>query len=230
MSKLRFMITMSLDGYIAGPNQSPEAGLGEGGEELHEWAIPLKFFREMHGEPGGDTGVNDDVLREAFENVGAYIMGRNMFGGGPGPWHDDWKGWWGDNPPYHTPVFVLTHHAREPLQMEGGTTFFFVTDGAESALRQARAAAGERDILLMGGAQSFQEYLRAGLIDEIELHIVPIVVGAGERLFDNLQGTDVRLEPVRTLEGPGVTHLKYHVLKSTDERNGLAGASETKGR
>ena len=141
MSKLRFNISMSLDGYVAGPDQSPENPLGEGGEALHEWALPLKAFREIHGESGGETGTSDDVLRESFENVGAFIMGRNMFGGGPGPWRDDWKGWWGDTPPYHAPVFVLTHHAREPLVMQGGTTFHFVTDGIQSALRQAREAA-----------------------------------------------------------------------------------------
>jgi dihydrofolate reductase len=214
MSKLRFTITMSLDGYIAGPNQSVDTPLGEGGEELHKWAIPLKFFREMHGESGGETGTNDDVLRESFENVGSYIMGRNMFGGGPGPWRDDWKGWWGDNPPYHAPTFVLTHHARDPLVMEGGTTFHFVTDGIESALRQAREAAGDKDVLLMGGADAFQQFLTKGLIDEIELHVVPLLLGAGERLFENLNGADIRLEPVRTLEGRGVTHLKYRVARS----------------
>jgi dihydrofolate reductase len=219
------MITMSLDGFVAGPNQSPEEGLGEGGEQLHEWVIPTRSFREQHGETGGETGVNDDVMRENLENIGAFIMGRNMFGGQPGPWRDDWKGWWGDNPPYHTPVFVLTHHAREPLVMDGGTTFHFVTDGIESALRQARQAAGSKDILLMGGAQAFQQYLRAGLIDEIELHVVPLVLGAGERLFDNLEGADVRLEPVRTLEGPGVTHLKYRVVKTGADGQTVGAAS-----
>ena len=142
MSKLRFTISMSLDGYIAGPNQSLENPLGEGGEQLHDWAYNLKTFREMHGEPGGETGVSDDVLREGFDNLGAHIMGRGMFGGGPGTWDESWKGWWGENPPYHTPVFVLTHHARDPLVMQGGTTFFFLTDGIESALRQSKEAAG----------------------------------------------------------------------------------------
>jgi dihydrofolate reductase len=221
MSKFKFIITMSLDGYIAGPNQSLEDPLGEGGEQLHDWAIKLKSFRETHGEPGGETGTNDDVLREMFANVGATIMGRNTFGGGPGPWDETWKGWWGDNPPYHTPVFVLTHHAREPLVMQGGTTFFFVTDGIESALRQAREAAGGTDILLLGGASVAQQYLAAGLIDEMELHAVPLVLGGGERLLDNL-GSDVKLEPLRTVEGPGVTHLKYRVVKK--------GASGTDGQ
>jgi len=215
MSKLRFDITMTLDGYVAGPNQSVEHPLGEGAEHLHDWAFKLKFFREMHGdEGGGETGTNDDVLREGFANIGATIMGRNMFGGGPGPWaNDPWTGWWGDNPPFHTPVFVLTHYAREPLVMQGGTTFTFVTDGIESALEQAREAAGGKDVSLGGGANVAQQYLAAGLIDEMELHVVPIILGSGARLFDNLGGSGVNLEPVRTIEGPGVTHLKYRFVK-----------------
>src|SRR5436190_2651431 len=159
MSKLRFTISMSLDGYIAGPNQSLENPLGEGGEQLHDWAYNLKTFREMHGEPGGETGVSDDVLREGFENLGAHIMGRGMFGGGPGPWDESWKGWWGENPPYHHPVFVLTSHPREPLEMQGGTTFHFVTEGVESALEQARAAAGEKEVYLGGGGCVAQQDL-----------------------------------------------------------------------
>jgi len=215
MSKLRFNITMTLDGYIAGPNQSVENGLGEGGEQLHDWVVKLKFFREMHGDVGGgETGTNDDVLREAFENVGATIMGRNMFGGGPGPWGDErWKGWWGDNPPFHTPVFVLTHHAREPLVMQGGTTFNFVTDGIKSALDQAKQAAAGKDVALGGGAKAAQQYLAAGLIDEMDLHVVPLILGAGERLFDNLAGSDVKIDPVRVIETPDVTHLKYRLVK-----------------
>ena len=215
MSKLRFNISMSLDGYVAGPNQSPENGLGEGGEDLHDWVVKLKSFREMHGDSGGgETGTNDDVLREASENIGATIMGRNMFGPDRGPWGGEpWKGWWGDNPPFHTPVFVLTHHAREPLEMQGGTTFFFVTDGIESALRRAKEAAGSKDVHLGGGADVAQQYIAAGLMDEMELHVVPILLGGGERLLDNL-GSDVKLEPVRSVEGPGVTHLKYRVVKA----------------
>ena len=155
------------------------------------------------------------MLRENFENLGATIMGRNMFGGGPGPWGNwEWKGWWGDNPPFHTPVFVLTHHPREPLVMQGGTTFFFVTDGIESALKQARDAAGGKDVALGGGASVAQQYVAAGLMDEMELHVVPILLGGGERLFDNLAGSDVRVEPVRVVETPEVTHLKYRVVKS----------------
>jgi dihydrofolate reductase len=230
MSKFKFNITMSLDGYIAGPNQSLENPLGEGGEQLHEWALELKTFRETHGEAGGETGTNDDVLREMFANVGATIMGRNMFGGGPGPWGDAaWKGWWGDNPPYHTPVFVLTHHPREPLVMQGGTTFIFVTDGIESALRQAREAAGGTDILIGGGATVAQQYLAAGLLDEVEIHVVPLLLGGGERLFDNLQGSGVKLEPIRSVEGPGVTHLKYRVVNEStngaEQRAGYATKS-----
>jgi dihydrofolate reductase len=216
MSRVRVDITMSLDGYVAGPNQSLEEPLGEGGERLHDWMTRTKAFREMHGDPdaGGETGVNDEVTREHFNNIGAVIMGRNMFGGGPGPWKEPpWKGWWGDNPPYHMPVFVLTHHPREPLVMEGGTTFHFVTDGVESALRQARQAADGKDVLVTGGAKAIQQYLAAGLADEIDLHVAPIILGGGERLFDNLGGAPPDLELVRTLPAPGVSHIKYRVLK-----------------
>jgi dihydrofolate reductase len=206
---------MTLDGYVAGPNQSVENPLGEGGDHLHDWLFKLKTFRAIHGHmSGGETGTNDDVLREAFENIGATIMGRNMFGGGEGPWgKHPWKGWWGDNPPYHHPVFVLTHHVREPLPMRGGTTFFFVTDGIESALKQARHAADGKDVALGGGAYVAQQYLTAGLIDELEIHVVPLFLGSGARLFDNLDGRNMKLEPMRTIAGPGVTHLKYRVLK-----------------
>jgi dihydrofolate reductase len=215
MSRFRFQITMTLDGYIAGPNESLENPLGENGEQIHEWAYNLKTFREMHGGSGGETGTNDDVLREAATNVGATIMGRNMFGGYPGAWAADkpWKGWWGDTPPFHTPVFVLTHHQRPPLVMEGGTTFFFVTDGIESALRQAMEAAGAKDVALGGGAKAFQQYFAAGLLEEIELHIVPLLFGAGERLLENVADAKVSLEQVRTIGGPGVTHVKYRVVK-----------------
>jgi len=215
MSKLRFTISMSLDGYVAGPNQSLENPLGEGGEQMHDWVVKLKFFREMHGDSGGgETGIDDDVLRESFDNISATIMGRNMFGGGPGDWGDrSWKGWWGDDPPYHHQVFVLTHHTREPLDMDGGTTFFFVTDGIESALRQANDAAGSKDVWLAGGARAAQQYLAAGLVDEMELHVVPLLLGGGERLLDNLD-SNVKLEPIRALEGRGVTHLKYRVIKT----------------
>jgi dihydrofolate reductase len=215
MSKVRFNIGMSLDGYVAGPNQSIDDPLGEGGEWIHLWMYKLKTFREQTGQEGGETGTNDDVLREMFENVGAVIMGRNMFfgAGRGGPWNgDEWKGWWGDNPPYHMPVFVLTHYPREPFEMEGGTTFFFVTEGIESALGRAREAAGGKDVLVMGGANVAQQYLDAGLIDEMDIHIAPVLLGGGERLFENVSG-DLKLEQVRSLEGPGVAHLKYRKVK-----------------
>lgn len=216
MSKFKFQISMSLDGFVAGPNQSLVTPLGEGGEALHDWVVNLKSFHEMHGDPisGGETGTNDALLRESFANIGATIMGRNMFGGGPGDWGDgSWKGWWGDNPPFHAPVFVLTHHARELLIMEGGTTFIFVTDGIESALKQASEAAGDKDVGLGGGASVAQQYLAAGLLDEIELHIVPLLLKQGERLLDNLEGSNVELEQIRTIDGNSVTHVRYRLIK-----------------
>jgi dihydrofolate reductase len=215
MSKLRFNITMSLDGYVAGPNQSVENPLGEGASHLHDWALPTKTFRSLHGDTtGGETGINDDVLREAFENLGATIMGRYMFGPDRGPWGaNPWRGWWGDNPPFHHPVFVLTHHAREPLPMRGGTMLFFVTDGIESALGQARNAARGKDVTLGGGASVIQQYLAAGLVDEMQIHVVPLLLGGGARLFNNLDGRNVKIEPIGTIAGPGVTHLRYRVLK-----------------
>ena len=214
MSKLRFNITMSLDGFVAGPNQSEENPLGEGGGRLHDWAFALVAFREQHGMEGGEVNASTPVVEESLENIGAEVMGRNKFGGGPGPWGDDpWTGWWGDNPPFHEPVFVLTHHAREPLEMQGGTTFSFVTDGIESALEQAKEAAGGKDVALGGGADVAQQYLAAGLIDEMEISVVPLLLGDGARLFDNLGGADLELEPVRSVEAPGVTHLKYRVVK-----------------
>jgi dihydrofolate reductase len=164
MSKLRFTISMSLDGYVAGPDQSEQDPIGVGGMELHTWLVPLAAFNELHGrrEAGGEVNASTAVVHERFQNLGATVMGRNMFGGGSGPWDESWKGWWGDDPPYHHPVFVLTHHAREPLEMEGGTTFHFVTDGIESALAQAREAAGGKDVSLAGGANVAQQYLAAG--------------------------------------------------------------------
>ena len=206
---------MSLDGYVAGPNQSVENPLGEGAFHLHDWALPTKTFRSLHGDTnGGETGINDDVLREAFENLGATIMGRHMFGPDRGPWGKDaWEGWWGDNPPYHHPVFVLTHHAREPLVMKGGTTFFFVTNGIESALMQARKVARGKDMALGGGANVIQQYLATGLIDELEIHVVPLLLGSGEPLFVNVDPQKVDLQPIRAVAGSGVTHLKYRALK-----------------
>jgi dihydrofolate reductase len=211
-SKLRLSITMSLDGYVAGPNQSEENPLGVGAMELHEWFFPLKAFREMHGEAGGDVNASSAVVEERRTNVGATIMGRNMFGPVRGPWPDQsWRGWWGEDPPYHHPVFVLTHHPREPLKMEGGTTFHFVSDGIESALAQAKDAAGGRDIWLAGGASVVNQYLAARLVDEIDVSIAPLFLGAGARLFQELDRGTLKLKQVRTVDAPGVTHIKYDV-------------------
>jgi dihydrofolate reductase len=213
MSKFRFQISVSVDGFVAGPDQSEVNPLGVGGEDLHAWVIKLEAWRKQHGQEGGEVNASTRVMEEIQSNVGATVMGRNMFGGGPGPWSDDhpWNGWWGDNPPFHTPVFVLTHHPREPLEMEGGTIFTFVTDGIESALEQARQVANGRDVLLGGGANVVQQYLAARLIDEFELHVVPILLGDGARLLENVG--DLKLEQVRAIEGPEVTHIKYRVIK-----------------
>jgi dihydrofolate reductase len=214
MSKLRFEITMSLDGFVAGRDQSEKNPLGIGGEQLHEWVVLLAAWREPHGLEGGEVNASTPVVEESLANIGATVMGRNMFGGGPGPWGENpWTGWWGENPPFHRPVFVLTHHPRRPLELEGGTTFTFVTDGIQSGLEQARRAAGGNDVALAGGADVAQQYLAAGLIDEIEIHVVPVLLGDGARLFDNLGGATVELEQVRAVEAPGVTHLKYRVVK-----------------
>jgi dihydrofolate reductase len=211
MSKLRLNMTMSLDGFVAGPDQSENDPLGTGGMELHQWLVRLKAFRESHGEEaGGEVNASTPIAEEILGNVGATIMGRNMFGGGPGPWRDDsWKGYWGDNPPYHHPVFVLTRHPREPLEMEGGTTFHFVTDGIESALEQAKAAAGEQDVSIGGGANVVQQYLAAGLLDEMLISVVPVLLGGGARLFDNLGDARPKLEQMQAIEAPGVTHIRY---------------------
>lgn len=210
MSLLRFDISMSLDGYVAGPGQSEEHGLGRGGERLHEWAIPTRAFQRLHGREGGETGPDDDVLAEAFENLGATIMGRNMFGPVRGPWGDDpWRGWWGEEPPFHHPVFVLTHHPREPLEMDGGTTFHFVTDGIEVALERARDAAAGKDVHLGGGADVANQYLKAGLVDEMEIHLVPVLLGDGARLFEDTDGTQTGLELDRVIHTGEVTHFRY---------------------
>jgi dihydrofolate reductase len=212
MGKLRAIITMSIDGYVAGPDQSDENPLGIGGEELHEWMFPLKAFKERHGREGGEVTASSPVVEGWTENVGATIMGRNMFGGGPGPWDESWRGWWGDDPPYHVPVFVLTHHERDPLEMEGDTTFYFVTEGIESALDRAREAAGGSDVTVIGGANAIQQYLAAGLVDELEISISPRLLGGGERLLDNLDGADIALEQLEAVAGVGVTHIGYRVV------------------
>jgi dihydrofolate reductase len=211
VSRLRFKISMSLDGFVAGPHQSVDNPLGIGGERLHEWVVPLAAWRGTHGKPGGEVNESTQVLEESLANIGATVMGRNMFGGHPGPWDDrkPWTGWWGANPPFHHPVFVLTHHARQPLPLEGGTTFTFVTEGIEVALQQARRAAGGKDVSLAGGAKAAQQYLAAGLVDEMEIHLVPTLLGGGERLFERVGENMHGLELVRTVATPRVTHLKY---------------------
>jgi dihydrofolate reductase len=213
MSKFRFQLAVSLDGFAAGPEQSKENPLGAGGMDLHEWAVKLEVWRKQHGLEGGEVNASTPVVEEIQSNIGAGVMGRNMFGGGPGPWSEDepWNGWWGDNPPFHTPVYVITHHPREPLKMEGGTTFTFVTDGIGSALEQAKQAADGRDVLLGGGANVVQQYLAAGLLDEFDLHVVPILLAEGERLLENIGRLEI--EQVSAVEAPGVTHIKYRVIK-----------------
>jgi dihydrofolate reductase len=207
---LRFRISISLDGYSAGPEQSKKNPLGMGGERLHEWATALEAWRRAHGLKGGEVNESARVIEESQANIGATIMGRNMFGGHPGPWDTGkpWKGWWGNDPPFHHPVFVLTHHSRPPLVLEGGNTFTFVTDGIESALDRARRAAHGKDVSLAGGANAAQQYLKAGLVDEMEISVVPILLGAGEMLFKGISDLgDLRL--VRTVPAPNVTHLKF---------------------
>jgi dihydrofolate reductase len=210
MARLRLRISLSLDGFVAGPNQSIEEPLGVGGEQLHEWIFPLEAWRSPHGMEGGIVNESTPVVEEELANIGATIMGRNMFGGGPGPWDEaePWNGWWGRKPPFHHPVFVVTHHARAPLQLDGGTTFTFVTDGIESALEQARQAAGGKDVALAGGADVANQYLSAGLVDEMQLHVAPILLGAGERLFRGA-GDLHDLALVRTVATPNVVHLKF---------------------
>jgi len=211
VSRLRFKISMSLDGFVAGPDQSVKDPLGIGGERLHEWVFPLTVWRVTHGLEGGEVNESSRVVEQSVANIGATIMGRNMFGGHPGPWDagKPWTGWWGANPPFHHPVFVLTHHARPPLKLEGGTTFTFVSDGIEPALDRARQAAGGKDVSLAGGASAAQQYLVRGLVDEMEINLVPTLLGSGERLFDGVGDNFHGLDLVRTVAAPKVTHLKF---------------------
>jgi dihydrofolate reductase len=212
MSKVRAEISISLDGYGAGPNETHENPLGEGGEGLHDWVVGLKAWREPHGMEGGEVNVSSEIFEELRENVGAEIMGRGKFGPPEGgPWDESWQGWWGDDPPFHMPVFVLTHHERDPLTLSD-TTFTFVTEGIESALAQAKEAAGEADVFLGGGPDSINQYLAAGLVDELDLHVPPILLGGGKRLLEGV-GPDLRLEQLRAVEAPSVTHLKYRVVR-----------------
>lgn len=214
MGRVRCQISVSLDGYAAGPNQGEEHPLGEGGEGLYEWVIKLSSWRQSHGREGGEGAENPSnaVMAESTANLAAVVMGRNMFGPVRGPWGDsDWKGWWGDEPPFHAPVFVLTHHQREPLKMEGGTTFHFVTDGVESAIRQAKEAAGDGDVSVGGGAATIQQCIAAGLLDELLVHQVPILLGGGERLFDHLAPGVAGFELVGLVKGREAAHLTYRV-------------------
>jgi dihydrofolate reductase len=213
-AELKLEIAISVDGYVAGPNQSEKDPLGEGGEQLHEWALKLQAWRQPHGREGGEANLSGELMEEALRGTGATIMGRNMFGGGPGPWGEDpWTGWWGEEPPFHHSVFVLTHHEREPLELVD-TSFYFVSDGIESALAQAREAAGEKDVKLAGGANAAQQYMAAGLVDEIQLNVAPVLLGSGERLFDDV-GADLGLEQTLVVHTPEVTHLRYRVGAGT---------------
>jgi dihydrofolate reductase len=217
MSKVVFDVSVSVDGFLAGPNASLEQPLGEGGEALHEWAFVTKRFREAHGHEGGDEGADSDVIDEHLRSTGATVMGRRMFSGGEGPWEADpnANGWWGDEPPFHHPVFVLTHHAREDLALNGGTTFTFVTGGIEAALALARKAAGEQDVAVAGGANVIQQYLQAGLFDEFQLHVAPVLLGAGVPLFAAGPAEPLRVVRTRVIASPGVAHLRYRCSPAT---------------
>ena len=213
MSKLFLDISMSLDGFITGADPNPDQGLGRGGEALHEWAIELQSFHELHGREGGEEGRDSDILSEVVERSGSYVMGRNMFDPIGGPWDENSQlGWWGDDPPFRGPVYVVTHHQRDPLQL-GDTTFTFVTEGVESAVEQARDASDGKDVAIAGGANVFQQALRAGLVDEFQLHIAPILLGEGTRLFE--EGAPLmNFEITRVLESDAaVTHVRYEVKR-----------------
>jgi dihydrofolate reductase len=210
MSLVTSHIAISLDGFVAGPNQSVDNPIGQGGTSLHEWVFATDSWREQQGLSGGEHNADAEVVEEVVRDVGAYIMGRNMFGPGRGDWDSDWTGWWGEDPPFHTPVYVLSHHEREPLTMKGATTFTFVSGGIAAALSQARAAAGDLNVSIAGGASTIAQFLAAGLLDELYLHIVPVVLGAGERLFDG--AGHPTLEPVKVVDSPTVTHIKYRVV------------------
>jgi dihydrofolate reductase len=209
MAKVRVhAFGISIDGYGAGPGQDLEHPMGVGGMALHEWVFPTRFFQQMIGKEGGATGVDDDFATQGFENIGAWILGRNMFGPVRGPWPDEnWKGWWGENPPYHCQVFVLTHHARAPITMEGGTTFHFVTQGIQAALQRATAAANEKDVRIGGGAATIQQFLRAGLVDYMHLAVAPVLLGSGEQLFGNLDLPQLGYRCTERVCTPKATHV-----------------------
>jgi dihydrofolate reductase len=214
MAKVVLDISMSLDGFVAGPNPTFEQPLGNGGEGLHEWAFAAASWRDRHGLSGGETNADSEVVAESLAGTGSVVMGRRMFSGGNGPWEDDSNadGWWGDDPPFHVPVFVLTHHGREPVTKEGGTTFTFVTDGVRAGVELARAAAGDKDVAVAGGASVAQQVVSEGLLDEMQIHLVPVLLGDGRLLLENLS-PDVRLDCARVIDSPGVTHLRYRVVK-----------------
>ena len=211
MGMVRAQLAVSLDGFVAGPRQSEQEPLGVGGERLHEFMFPTEAWREHHGMAGGEQSPSSAVLERVLAGIGAGVMGRNMFGPIRGPWEGDWRGWWGDDPPYHHPVFVLTHHPREPLEMAGGTTFTFVTDGLAAAIEQAQAAAGDQDVALHGGGSTVQQAIGAGLLDELVLHVVPVLLGDGVRLLDDLPQPPPELEQVDVVAAPGVAHLTYRM-------------------
>lgn len=215
MTRIRIANAISLDGYTAGPEQGPDAPLGRGGQRLHQWMFATNAMGPASAgeEPPADASDEVRLVYEHFENVGAYILGRNMFGGGPGPWPSDpqWDGWWGEEPPYHTPVFVLTHYPREPLVMEGGTVFHFVTGGPQEALERAREAAGDRDIRIGGGAATVSQYLQLGVVDELLLHVAPVLLGAGERPFDGVDPEALGFTIDRVITGELATHIRYRV-------------------
>jgi dihydrofolate reductase len=211
VSKLRVhTFAISIDGYGAGPDHGMKNPLGAGGEELHQWMFPTRTFRQMGRQEGGETGINDEMVARGFENIGAWIMGRNMFGPIRGEWPDEnWKGWWGKNPPYHCPVFVLTHYPRKPIVMEGGTTFHFVSEGIESALQRAKEEARGKDVRLGGGVATLRAYLSAGLVDEMQLSISPLLLGSGEPLFAGLDLTRLGYACTRHVAAPDVTHVEF---------------------
>jgi dihydrofolate reductase len=215
MSQVFVDISVSLDGFVAGPNPTMSEPLGKGGEQLHEWVLPLAAWREPHGKPGGETNASTEVVEESLARTGAVVMGRKMFSGGEGAWSEDANAdaWWGDDPPFHVPVFVVTHHAREPEAKQGGTTYNFVTEGVEAAVEQALAASGEQDVHIAGGASVIQQAVAAGVVDELRLNVAPVLLGGGVRLLDDLGDEPPQLELGRVVAAPGVTHLHYRVRR-----------------